>query len=49
MGKQNQHPNPACPVGKKINAELATLYAEAEQKVLNFLGKKTLAEFSIVF
>lgn len=49
LGKQNQHPNPACPVGKKINDELATLYAEAEQKILNFLGKKTLAAFSKVF
>lgn len=49
LGKKNQHPNPACPVGKKINDELAVLYAEAEQKLLNFLDKKTLAEFSKVF
>ncbi len=49
LGKQNQHPNPKCPVGKKINTALTALYDEAEQKILKFLGKRTLEDFSKVF
>ncbi|OJV56083.1 MAG: transcriptional regulator [Bacteroidetes bacterium 43-16] len=49
LGKKNLQPNPNCPVGKKINDQLEALYAEAEEKLMKFLAKKTLAEFSSVF
>lgn len=45
LGKSND-PNPACPVGKQINARLGDLYSEAEHYVLEKLGKKTLADFA---
>lgn len=49
LGKKNQQPNPNCPVGKKINDQLEALYAEAEEQLMKFLAKKTLAGFSNVF
>ena len=45
LGKSND-PNPACPVGKQINARLCDLYSEAEHYVLEKLGTKTLADFA---
>ncbi len=45
LGKKNQHPNPNCPIGKNINQQLSMLYDDAESKVLQFLGKKSLADF----
>jgi Rrf2 family protein len=45
LGKRNNNPNPACPVGKEINEHLDTLFSETDQLVLNFLGDKTLQEF----
>ena len=48
LGKNN-NPNPACPVGKEINARLDDLYSEAELFVLQKLGKKTLADFANQF
>lgn len=45
LGKKNNNPNPACPVGKEINDHLKTLFSETDQLVLNFLGKKSLKEF----
>lgn len=48
LGKSND-PNPACPVGKQINARLTDLYSEAEFYVLEKLGKKTLADFAKQF
>ena len=48
LGKSN-NPNPACPVGKEINARLDDLYSEAELFVLQKLGKKTLADFASQF
>lgn len=48
LGKANT-PNPACPVGKQINKHLSGLYAEAQHKLLKFLGKETLADFSSKF
>jgi Rrf2 family protein len=45
LGKKNNNPNPACPVGKEINSHLEVLFSETDQLVLNFLGDKTLQEF----
>ncbi|SMP29373.1 Rrf2 family transcriptional regulator [Chryseobacterium profundimaris] len=45
LGKKNNNPNPACPIGKEINNHLGTLFSETNQLVLNFLGNKTLQEF----
>jgi Rrf2 family protein len=49
LGKKNQNPNPACSVGRDINDHLNTLFAETDQLVLNFLGDKSLKEFSNQF
>lgn len=46
LGKKNNNPNPACPVGKEINQHLDVLFSETDQLVLNFLGDKSLKEFS---
>lgn len=46
LGKKNNNPNPACPVGKEINQHLDALFSETDQLVLNFLGDKSLKEFS---
>jgi len=46
LGKKNNNPNPACPVGKEINQHLNALFSETDQLVLNFLGDKSLKEFS---
>ena len=48
LGRSND-PNPACPVGKQINAHLEELYSEAEQALIQKLGKKTLADFTNQF
>ncbi|MDH6252571.1 Rrf2 family protein [Chryseobacterium sp. H1D6B] len=49
LGKKNQNPNPACSVGKEINNHLNTLFEDTDQLVLNFLGDKSLQEFSEQF
>ncbi|WP_439585251.1 Rrf2 family transcriptional regulator [Dyadobacter bucti] len=49
LGKGINSPNPACPVGKKINEHLDNLYEEAEKTLLLSLGKKSLAEFAKKF
>jgi Rrf2 family protein len=49
LGKKNQNPNPACSVGKEINQHLHNLFIETDQLVLNFLGNKSLQEFSDQF
>lgn len=46
LGKKNNNPNPACTVGKEINAHLETLFSETDQLVIRFLGNKTLQEFT---
>ncbi|PWN64993.1 Rrf2 family transcriptional regulator [Chryseobacterium phosphatilyticum] len=46
LGKKNQNPNPACSVGKEINIHLNTLFEETDQLVTNFLGDKSLQEFT---
>ena len=45
LGRSN-NPNPACPVGKQINAHLEDLYSEAEETLIQKLSNKTLADFS---
>ncbi|GAA5095418.1 Rrf2 family transcriptional regulator [Chryseobacterium ginsengisoli] len=49
LGKKNNNPNPACAVGREINEHLNTLFSETDQLVLNFLGDKSLKEFSDQF
>lgn len=49
LGKKNQNPNPACSVGKEINSHLNTLFEETDQLVTQFLGDKSLKEFSEQF
>jgi len=49
LGKKNNNPNPACSVGREINNHLNTLFSETDQLVLNFLGDKSLKEFSDQF
>lgn len=49
LGKKNQNPNPACSVGKEINNHLTQLFIETDKLVLNFLGNKSLQEFSEQF
>ena len=49
LGKKNQKLNPACPVGKEINSHLCMLFEEADQLVKNFLGNKTLQDFTDQF
>ncbi|UWX59096.1 Rrf2 family transcriptional regulator [Chryseobacterium oranimense] len=49
LGKKNQNPNPACSVGKEINTHLNTLFEETDQLVTQFLGDKSLKEFSEQF
>ncbi|MGK6343636.1 Rrf2 family transcriptional regulator [Chryseobacterium sp. DT-3] len=49
LGKKNQNPNPACSVGKEINIHLNTLFEETDLLVTQFLGDKSLKEFSEQF
>ncbi len=46
---RNNDPNPACPIGRQINAHLEELYSEAEQSLIRKLGQKTLADFAMQF
>ena len=49
LGKKNQKPNPACPVGKEINNHLSMLFEQTDLLVKNFLGDKSLQEFTDQF
>ena len=49
LGKKNQKPNPACPVGKEINNHLSILFQQTDLLVKNFLGDKSLQEFTDQF
>lgn len=49
LGKKNQNPNPACSVGKEINTHLNTLFEETDRLVTQFLGDKSLKDFSEQF
>ncbi|RVU00014.1 transcriptional regulator [Mucilaginibacter limnophilus] len=44
LGKKNT-PNPACPVGKQINAELDIVYNDVEAAMIKKLSAITLAAF----
>ncbi|MFL9835463.1 Rrf2 family transcriptional regulator [Chryseobacterium terrae] len=46
LGKKNNNPNPACPVGKNINTHLDQLFNETDLLVCKFLGNKSLKEFT---
>lgn len=49
LGKKNQKPNPACPVGKEINNHLSMLFEQTDLLVKDFLGDKSLQEFANQF
>lgn len=49
LGKKNQNPNPACPVGKEINNHLSLLFEQTDLLVKSFLGDKSLQEFTDQF
>lgn len=49
LGFAKNQPNPDCPVGKKINENLAGLYAEMNEKVSLQLSEITLEDFSTQF
>jgi DNA-binding IscR family transcriptional regulator len=46
LGKKNLKLNPACPIGKSINQELETLFAETDELVMVSLRQKTLKDFA---
>ena len=45
LGKGINLPNPDCPIGRKINNHLDTLYEDAERVLIASLAKTTLADF----
>ncbi|MEO8533456.1 MAG: Rrf2 family transcriptional regulator [Flavobacterium sp.] len=49
LGYAKNQPNPDCPVGKKINQNLAELYADINEKVGLQLKNITLEDFSNQF
>lgn len=49
LGRKNQQPNPKCNIGKDINQRLNSLFNETDQIVSQFLGMKSLADFSAQF
>ncbi|MDA6068568.1 Rrf2 family transcriptional regulator [Flavobacterium sp. AC] len=49
LGYAKNQPNPACPVGKKINENLSSLYADMNQKVSLQLEGISLEDFSNQF
>ncbi|TDW48554.1 DNA-binding IscR family transcriptional regulator [Flavobacterium sp. 270] len=49
LGYAKNQPNPDCPVGKKINENLAALYAEMNEKISLQLNDITLEDFSNQF
>lgn len=48
FGKMN-HPNPQCPVGKKMNNQLSNLFTGINQSIIQQLEQTTLEEFSNQF
>ncbi|WP_276091555.1 Rrf2 family transcriptional regulator [Pedobacter sp. JY14-1] len=49
LGRKNQQPNPKCNIGKDINQRLNSLFNETDHIVSQFLGMKSLADFSAQF
>lgn len=49
LGTAKNDPNPDCPVGKQINKNIDSLYADLDKTLLKKLSSITLAEFSDKF
>ena len=49
LSHAKNEPNPNCPVGRDINVYLSSLYAEAEQALVDKLGEMDLQTFSKQF
>lgn len=49
LGKKNLNPNPKCPIGRQINAELEILFQEMNELVSGALKDRTLADFALQF
>ena len=49
LGVAKNTPNPDCPVGKQINKNIDTLYADLDEVLLKKLSTTTLADFSDQF
>ncbi|CAG4997768.1 Putative HTH-type transcriptional regulator YwnA [Dyadobacter sp. CECT 9275] len=49
LGKAVNVPNPDCPIGRKINNHLDSLYADAEKVLIQSLGNTSLAQFTDKF
>lgn len=45
LGKKNQNPNPKCPVGKLVNAQLEQLFVETDELLCTALSHRTLENF----
>lgn len=45
LGKKNLDPSPKCPIGRDINKELDTLFAETDELVFASLQHRTLKDF----
>jgi len=45
LGEAKNEPNPACPIGRQIKTQLHTLYADAEQAMINQLSTTNLHSF----
>ncbi len=49
LGQNKNEPNPKCPVGRQINEHLLGLYTDAENALIAYLAKQTLADFALKF
>lgn len=49
LGITKNDPNPNCPVGRQINQHIEKLFTDAEQALIESLGKTSLAAFSQQF
>lgn len=49
LGKRNLHPNPECPVGRKINQVLEGLSADTDEVVVTALNRQSLADLITEF
>lgn len=49
LGRKNNSTNPGCPVGKRINKALESLFTETDQMVIGALQRKSLKNFADQF
>ena len=49
LGYSKNEPNPACPVGKKINSNLESLYCDINKKISSQLSEISLLAFTSEF